>query len=50
MDEAFNIVKPATTDIFDYTYATLTPELEVQKRTMRTHSLGQGVGAEQLQR
>ncbi len=32
---------PATNDIFDYTYATLTPELEVQKRTMRTHSLGQ---------
>lgn len=50
VDEAFNIAKPAVTDIFDYTYATLTPELEVQKRTMRTHSLGQGVGAEQLQR
>ncbi len=50
VDEAFNIVKPAVTDIFDYTYATLPPELEVQKRTMRTHSLGQGVGAEQLQR
>ncbi|MFO0831053.1 MAG: pyruvate dehydrogenase (acetyl-transferring) E1 component subunit alpha [Phycisphaerales bacterium] len=49
VDEAFNIAKPATTDIFDYTYATLTPELEVQKRTMRTHSLGQGVGSEQLQ-
>jgi hypothetical protein len=28
----------------------LTPELELQKRTMRTHSLGQGIGAEQLQR
>ncbi len=49
VEEAFGIAKPATTDIFDYTYATLTPELEVQRRTMRTHSLGQGIGAEQLQ-
>lgn len=49
VDEAFNIAKPAVADMFDYTYATITPELEVQKRTMRTHSLGQGVGAEQIQ-
>jgi TPP-dependent pyruvate/acetoin dehydrogenase alpha subunit len=49
VDEAFNIAKPSVTDIFDYTYAAITPELEVQKRTMRTHSLGQGVGAEQIQ-
>ena len=28
-------------DIFDYTFAELPKELEIQKRTMRTHSLGQ---------
>ncbi|MFZ4575782.1 MAG: pyruvate dehydrogenase (acetyl-transferring) E1 component subunit alpha [Phycisphaerales bacterium] len=38
---AEGIAKPAKTDIFDYAYATLTPELEVQRRTMQTHSLGQ---------
>ncbi|MBX3408474.1 MAG: pyruvate dehydrogenase (acetyl-transferring) E1 component subunit alpha [Phycisphaeraceae bacterium] len=38
---AEGIAKPTTDDIFDYTYATLPPELEVQKRTLRTHSLGQ---------
>ncbi len=38
---AEGIAKPAVTDIFDYTYATIPPELEVQRRTMRTHSLGQ---------
>jgi pyruvate dehydrogenase E1 component alpha subunit len=32
---------PPTTDMFDYTYAALTPELEVQRSTMRTSSLGQ---------
>jgi len=38
---AEGIAKPSTDDIFDYTYATLTPNLEVQKRTMRTASLAQ---------
>jgi pyruvate dehydrogenase E1 component alpha subunit len=38
---AETIAKPAKTDIFDYTYATIPPELEVQRRTMQTHSLGQ---------
>jgi pyruvate dehydrogenase E1 component alpha subunit len=32
---------PPTGDIFDYTYAELTPELRVQRETLRTHSLGQ---------
>ncbi|MFZ4429396.1 MAG: pyruvate dehydrogenase (acetyl-transferring) E1 component subunit alpha [Phycisphaerales bacterium] len=38
---AEGIAKPSVSDIFDYTYATIPPELEVQRRTMRTHSLGQ---------
>jgi pyruvate dehydrogenase E1 component alpha subunit len=39
---AENIEKPQIADIFDYTYAGELPaELEIQKRTMRTHSLGQ---------
>jgi pyruvate dehydrogenase E1 component alpha subunit len=38
---AENIEKPTLADIFDFTYATLTPGLEMQKRTMRTSSLGQ---------
>lgn len=38
---AEGIAKPAKSDIFDYTYANITPELEVQRRTMQTHSLGQ---------
>jgi pyruvate dehydrogenase E1 component alpha subunit len=38
---AETIVKPTTDDIFDHVFATLTPELELQKRTLRTHSLGQ---------
>lgn len=46
---AETIEKPTTNDIFDYVFEKLTPELELQKRTMRTHSLGQGIGAEQLQ-
>lgn len=41
VEAAFGIDKPSMDDIFDYIYATLTPELEVQKRTKRTHSLGQ---------
>ena len=38
---AEGIEKPTTADIFDYTFATLPPEIELQKRTMRTSSLGQ---------
>ena len=38
---AEGIEKPTNDDIFDYTFATLTPELEKQKATMRTSSLGQ---------
>jgi TPP-dependent pyruvate/acetoin dehydrogenase alpha subunit len=47
---AEGIAKPSNDDIFDFVFEKLTPELELQKRTMRTHSLGQGIGAEQLQR
>ena len=39
--DAEGIEKPPVSDIFDWTYATLPPELERQKRTMRTSSLGQ---------
>lgn len=38
---AEGIERPAIDDIFDYTYAEIPEELERQKRTMRTHSLGQ---------
>ncbi len=38
---AEGIEKPTTDDIFDFTFATLNKELETQKRTMRTSSLGQ---------
>lgn len=38
---AEGIEAPTTDDIFDYTYATLPAELELQKRTLRTSSLGQ---------
>ncbi|MDX2148900.1 MAG: pyruvate dehydrogenase (acetyl-transferring) E1 component subunit alpha [Planctomycetota bacterium] len=38
---AEGIEKPTNDDIFDYTFATLPAELELQKRTMRTSSLGQ---------
>jgi pyruvate dehydrogenase E1 component alpha subunit len=38
---AEGIEKPTTDDIFDSTFAELTPELELQKRTLRTSSLGQ---------
>jgi pyruvate dehydrogenase E1 component alpha subunit len=39
--QAETITAPPTTDIFDSTYASLTPQLETQRRTLRTHSLGQ---------
>ena len=32
---------PATDDMFDYTFAEITRELEIQRRTHQTHSLGQ---------
>ncbi len=38
---AEGIEKPSFDDIFDYTFAALNPELEKQKRTARTSSLGQ---------
>jgi pyruvate dehydrogenase E1 component alpha subunit len=38
---AEGIEKPAIDDIFDYTFASLTQEQELQKRTLRTSSLGQ---------
>ncbi|MBL8762097.1 MAG: hypothetical protein JNL50_12425, partial [Phycisphaerae bacterium] len=38
---AEGIAKPSTDDIFDYTYATLPAELELQKKTLRTASLAQ---------
>ena len=38
---AEGIAKPTTDDIFDHTFAELPKELELQKRTLRTHSLGQ---------
>ena len=38
---AETIEKPKVTEIFDSMYAALPPELEVQRRTLRTHSLGQ---------
>lgn len=41
---AEGIEKPTIEDIFDYTFATLDPELELQKRTMRTSSIGQEPG------
>jgi pyruvate dehydrogenase E1 component alpha subunit len=42
---AEGIAKPAVDDIFDYTFAPpLPPELEVEKRTLQTHSLGQDPG------
>jgi pyruvate dehydrogenase E1 component alpha subunit len=38
---AEGIEKPCIEDIFDYTFATLPPELLKQKQTLRTSSLGQ---------
>lgn len=38
---AETIEKPLISDIFDYTFAEIPEELERQKRTMRTSSLGQ---------
>ena len=38
---AEGIEPPTTADIFDYTFASPTPEIQIQKRTGRTSSLGQ---------
>jgi len=38
---AEGIAKPTSDDIFDYTFASLPPEIQIQKRTGRTNSLGQ---------
>ncbi|HSU67746.1 MAG TPA: pyruvate dehydrogenase (acetyl-transferring) E1 component subunit alpha [Tepidisphaeraceae bacterium] len=38
---ALNIEKPKTADMFDYTFEQLPEELEKQKQTMRTDSIGQ---------
>jgi pyruvate dehydrogenase E1 component alpha subunit len=38
---ALNIEKPATADIFDYTFEQLPEDLERQKQTMRTDSIGE---------
>ncbi len=38
---AETIEKPKVTEMFDSMYASLPAELEVQRRTLRTHSLGQ---------
>lgn len=38
---AMGIEKPAAADMFDYTFAELPAELELQKRTLRTDSIGQ---------
>jgi TPP-dependent pyruvate/acetoin dehydrogenase alpha subunit len=38
---ALNIEKPATADIFDYTFEQLPEELDRQKQTMRTASIGE---------
>ncbi len=41
-EAAFSIAKPGATEMFDSMFAQpLPPELELQKQTLRTHSLGQ---------
>ncbi len=47
---AEGIEKPSTADIFDYTFASLPPELERQKDTMRTAGLAQHPEQERLTR
>ncbi len=45
---AEGIATPPVTDIFDHTFATLNPELELQRETMRTASLSQHPEQERL--
>ncbi len=44
------LAKPDRNEMFDSMFAQLPPELQRQRDTWATHSLGQGIGAEQLQR
>ncbi len=39
--DAESLPAPTSDDMFDYTYADMPKELEIQKRTLKTHSLGQ---------
>jgi len=41
IDAALGIAKPDVADLFDFTFAQLPPELERQKQTLRTDSIGQ---------
>jgi pyruvate dehydrogenase E1 component alpha subunit len=41
VDAALGIAKPEVADLFDYTFAQLPPELQTQKQTLRTDSIGQ---------
>ena len=47
--DAEGIEKPHIHEAFDHMYAELPPELQRQRDTLRTTSLGQGIGSEQLQ-
>ncbi len=49
IDAATNIEKPPVSDVFDYTFAGMLPEIERQKRTMQTGGLGQHPEQERLQ-
>ncbi len=50
VERANTIPTPATTDIFDHTFATLPPDLQQQRDTMKTHSLGLDPDQQTLQR
>jgi pyruvate dehydrogenase E1 component alpha subunit len=41
VDAALDIEKPQATDLFDFTFEQLPPELQLQKQTLRTDSVGQ---------
>jgi pyruvate dehydrogenase E1 component alpha subunit len=49
IDAALGIAKPDVADLFDYTFAQLPPELERQKETLRTDSIGQDPDQPRLQ-
>jgi len=49
VDAALGIDKPAAADLFDYTFAQLPPDLEEQKETLRTDSIGQDPQQPKLQ-
>jgi pyruvate dehydrogenase E1 component alpha subunit len=46
---ALNIARPPATDMFDYTFAELPAELQLQRKTLRTDSIGQEPGQIGLQ-